>query len=88
MATIETVKGPLDTSDLGPTLMHEHVFVLSPEILQNHPEYWDEEERVADAVVKLRQLKDAGIDTIVDPTVLGFGRYLPRVQEIAAHFFF
>ena len=84
MATIETVKGPLATSALGPTLMHEHVFVLSPEILQNHPEYWDEEERVTDAVAKLRQLKDAGIDTIVDPTVLGLGRYVPRVQEIAA----
>ncbi len=84
MAAIETVKGPIDTADLGPTLMHEHVFVLSPEILQNHPEYWDEAVRVADAVDKLRQLKDAGVDTIVDPTVLGLGRYVPRVQEIAA----
>ena len=62
MAAIETVKGPIDTADLGPTLMHEHVFVLSPEILQNHPEYWDEAVRVADAVDKLRQLSGLQFD--------------------------
>ena len=28
---IETVRGPVATADLGQTLMHEHVFVLSPE---------------------------------------------------------
>ncbi len=31
MTTIETVRGPVDTADLGRVLMHEHVFVLSPE---------------------------------------------------------
>ncbi len=35
MAQVETVRGPVDTSALGRTLMHEHVFVLSTEILQN-----------------------------------------------------
>ena len=37
MATVETVKGPIDTNGLGQVLMHEHVFVLSPEIDQNYP---------------------------------------------------
>ena len=37
MATVQTVKGPVDTSALGQVLMHEHVFVLSPEIDQNYP---------------------------------------------------
>ena len=35
--------------------------------------YWDEEERVADAIAKLRRLRDGGIETIVDPTVSGWG---------------
>jgi len=85
MPTVETVRGPIDTADLGPTLMHEHVFVLSTEHLQNYGEndWWDEDERVADAVEQLNALKALGIDTIVDPTVWGLGRYIPRVQRVA-----
>lgn len=84
MAEIQTVRGPLGTSSLGRTLMHEHVFVLSAEIMQNYPEDWgDEEQRVADAIGRLNELKAAGIDTIVDLTVTGLGRYIPRIQRIA-----
>lgn len=85
MPTVETVRGPVDTEALGQVLMHEHVFVLGSEIQQNYPDYpnhWDEDARVADAVEKLRQCKARGIDTIVDPTVIGLGRYLPRIQRI------
>jgi len=83
MAQVETIRGPVDTADLGPTLMHEHVFVLSTEILENYGhEWWDEEERVVDAVEQLRALLDRGIRTIVDPTVIGLGRYIPRVQRV------
>lgn len=65
--------------------MHEHVFVLSPDIMNNFGhEYWDEETRIRDAVDKLSRLKAIGIDTIVDPTVLGLGRYLPRLIRINA----
>jgi phosphotriesterase-related protein len=83
--TVETVRGPIDTADLGATLMHEHVFVLSTEHLQNYGagDWWDEDERVADAVTQLDELKALGIDTIVDPTVWGLGRYIPRVQRVA-----
>jgi phosphotriesterase-related protein len=85
MPTVETVRGPIDTSDMGPTLMHEHVFVLSTEHVQNYGagDWWDEDERVADAVAQLDGLKALGIDTIVDPTVWGLGRYIPRVQRVA-----
>jgi len=82
MAQVNTIRGPVDTSQLGPTLMHEHVFVLQPELLQNYPDPWNEEERVGDAIEKLRRLSDLGIRTIVDPTVVGLGRYIPRLQRI------
>jgi phosphotriesterase-related protein len=62
--------------------MHEHVFVLTRDVQQNHDE-WDEEARVADAVEKLTALKEAGYDTIVDPTVIGLGRYIPRITRVA-----
>jgi phosphotriesterase-related protein len=82
--TVETARGPIPADDLGRVLAHEHVFVLSPEILQNYPEVWgDEDERVNDAIRRLTELKQAGIDTIIDPTALGLGRYVPRVARIA-----
>ena len=65
--------------------MHEHVFVLSPEIMQNYPEVWgDESRREADAVARLNELKSRGVDTIVDLTVIGLGRYIPRIARVAA----
>ncbi len=82
MPSVETVRGPIDTGRLGTTLMHEHVFVLTPDMLANYPAGWDEEVRVADAVEKLRRLKGLGIDTIVDPTVVGLGRYIPRIETV------
>lgn len=82
MPTVETVRGPVDTTELGRTLMHEHVFVLTPDAQQNWPQEWDEEERVRDAVEKLSALPKAGYRTIVDPTVVGLGRYIPRIQRI------
>ena len=85
MASVETVRGPVDLGNLGQTLMHEHIFVLSTEHVQNYGSgWWDEEARVADAIAKLNSLYARGIRTIVDPTVWGIGRYIPRVQRIAA----
>jgi phosphotriesterase-related protein len=64
--------------------MHEHIFTLTADIQQNYPAEWgSEEERVADAVGKLRGLAAQGIRTIVDPTVVGLGRYIPRIQRVA-----
>lgn len=83
--TVQTVGGPIPTEALGVTLMHEHVFVLSPEIMANYPDGWgDEQAREQAAVAKLNALKAAGVDTIVDPTVIGLGRYIPRIQRVAA----
>ena len=85
MGVVETVRGPVELSDLGPTLMHEHVYVLSTEYVQNYgSDWWDEEFRVADAIAKLNSMYAKGIHTIVDPTVWGLGRYIPRIQRIAA----
>jgi phosphotriesterase-related protein len=29
MSEVPTVRGPVGTADLGPTCMHEHIFVLT-----------------------------------------------------------
>lgn len=83
MALVETVRGAVDSDTLGTTLMHEHVFVLSEEILENYPAGWDEDDRVDDAIAKLNALAARGCQTIVDPTVLGLGRNIRRIQRVA-----
>jgi phosphotriesterase-related protein len=83
--TLNTARGAIRTADLGVTLMHEHVFVMTTEIVENYPEGWgDGAKREADAIVRLNELKARGVDTIVDLTVVGLGRYIPRIARIAA----
>jgi phosphotriesterase-related protein len=85
MTQINSVNGTINAASLGVTLMHEHIFVLSPDINQNYPESWgDEDSRVQHAIAQLRELKSQGVDTIVDLTVAGLGRFIPRIQRIAA----
>lgn len=84
MSTVNTVTGPIDSAEMGNVLVHEHIFVLGEEYRQNYQADWDEDQQVADAVRDLNELKGLGIDTIFDPTVLGLGRYIPRIQQIAA----
>lgn len=83
--TIPVATGSIHADDLGVTLMHEHVFVLSPEIDQDYPEFvhWDERLKTAEAIRKLQEAKAAGVDTIVDLTVLGMGRNVERVRGIS-----
>lgn len=81
---IETVRGPVEASALGRTYMHEHIFTLTPDVQLNYPDEWgDEDARIADAVYKLKSIASAGIDTIVDLTVVGLGRFIPRIQRVA-----
>jgi phosphotriesterase-related protein len=61
------------------------VFILTSEIMENYPEAWgDGARREADAIARLNELKSRGVDTIVDLTVIGLGRYIPRIARIAA----
>ena len=87
MASVETVRGPVPGEQLGRALMHEHVFTLHQETLRNFNHHWgeawwDEDVRVADAVEKLGRVRAAGIETLVDPTAVGLGRDIPRIQRI------
>src|SRR5260370_5632482 len=85
VSELKPARGAMDTADLGVTLMHEHVFIMTTEIAQNYPEAWgDEDKRVADAITRLNELKAREVDTIVDLTVIGLGRYIPRIARVAA----
>ena len=49
MATIQSATGPIDSDDLGFTLMHEHVYVGWAAMLHEYPERFDFDEILAAA---------------------------------------
>ncbi|MET0526269.1 MAG: hypothetical protein ABWZ91_15795 [Nocardioides sp.] len=83
-AAVPTYRGPVAPDDLGWTLTHEHLFVLSPELDREypHPE-WDAELAVERAVDGLEDLWDLGVRTVVDLTVPGLGRDTTLVGRVA-----
>ena len=81
---IPTFRGDMDASELGVTLIHEHVFVRDPELERNMPGLeWDEAAAVDRAVRGLARLHALGVQTVVDLTVLGLGRDVRLVQAVA-----
>ncbi|HUF54596.1 MAG TPA: phosphotriesterase-related protein [Dehalococcoidia bacterium] len=82
MATINSVSGPLDTAGLGFTLMHEHILVQSPGVKDNFPVF-DRDERLQDAIQKLKAVQQSGVRTMVDLTV-GDWRDISFVKEAVA----
>ena len=83
MATIQSATGPIDSDDLGFTLMHEHVYVGWAAMLHEYPERFDFDEILAQAVERLRQASEAGVRTIVDCTPIGLGREAGLIRDAA-----
>ena len=85
MAIVPTVRGELDSADLGQTLMHEHVVTVTAEVARDYPDLsWtsDKEGVLQSVVAMLREVKARGIDTIVDCTAFGHGRDIDALQRI------
>ena len=69
MPTVNTVTGPVDTKDLGFTLMHEHIIVQSPGVKENFPVF-DRAAGIKSAAQKLKDVQSRGVKTMVDLTVV------------------
>jgi phosphotriesterase-related protein len=82
MATVNTVTGPVDSSELGFTLMHEHVVVKSAGVVENFPSVWNRAEEIERAVARLRDVAARGVKTMVDATA-DQGRDIHFVAEVA-----
>lgn len=81
---VPTLTGEVAAHELGPTLVHEHVFVTSPDLDRDlpHPE-WDERVAIETAVEGFERLYELGVRTVVDLTVPGLGRDVVRVARVA-----
>jgi phosphotriesterase-related protein len=81
MSTVNTVLGPIDTKDLGFTLMHEHV-ISQGSVAQNFPELFDDNfmNRIINGIT---EAKKNGVDTIVDATTFDLGRDVAALADIS-----
>ncbi len=83
MATIQGVLGPIDTADLGFTLMHEHVIIRSAGLSEQFPSTYPRAEVIARATDCLAEARAHGVKTVVDLTPADLGRDVEAVAEVA-----
>jgi phosphotriesterase-related protein len=83
VACAMTVRGPIPTSRLGRTLMHEHVLVDFVGADQIQPERYDPQEVFQTALPYLAKLKAAGGETLVDCTPAFLGRDASLLRRLA-----
>ncbi len=83
MSTVNTVQGPLDTGELGTTLIHEHVRFRDEAVAENWPGRYDAEAEMAAAVEAVSAAKERGVKSIVDPTAMFGGRDVRFMRDVA-----
>lgn len=80
MAHIMTVLGPLDPGELGPTLMHEHLFIDLSGRKRDPDTVLDDLDLACREVAHLQR---AGGRALVEVTCLGMGRRAGQLRELA-----
>jgi phosphotriesterase-related protein len=82
---VATARGQVPGERLGRVLMHEHLVVGDHELAAAWPRVyrWDRDRVVEEAVRRLQGAAEAGVDTIVDVTVMGLGRDIDLIARIA-----
>ncbi len=87
MSIIQTVTGPIDTSELGFTSMHEHfVYGFPGHQFDISVDCFKEERDMPILIEEAKLFKSLGYDTIVDCTVSDCGRdhlLLKKISEAA-----
>ncbi|HZU77935.1 MAG TPA: phosphotriesterase-related protein [Dehalococcoidia bacterium] len=83
MPQVQTATGPIDTADLGQTLMHEHVAMLSHSVRANVPGAWDPDAVAERCAARLRDVMQRGVRTIVDLSTVDLERDVALVADAA-----
>ncbi|HKV55705.1 MAG TPA: phosphotriesterase-related protein [Candidatus Binataceae bacterium] len=84
MKTINTVTGTVSSDKLGTTLMHEHLLVgwAGWELDCKAPRF-ERKAALKQAIDRLKELKDLGLNTFVDPCPNDIGRDVVFMAEVA-----
>ena len=83
MATVNTVRGPIDTAELGFTLSHEHVVTNAAGIGRTYPEFIDRQGCIDDGVAQLTEAYQSGVTSMIDMTTFDLGRDLAMLEEVS-----
>ncbi len=83
MSTVQTIRGPIDSSQLGRTLSHEHL-TTGAIGMERLPWVYNEDDCVNAGIDALRRARAAGVDSILDLTPLDLGRQPSMFQRVAA----
>jgi len=82
---VNSVTGPVDTSTLGRTLTHEHVFVINRDLAFAFPDRVPVDAELEKFKNAIERLKPYGLGTIMDPSMIDYGRdvlLLKRASEM------
>jgi phosphotriesterase-related protein len=83
MAAVQTVTGPIESAQLGFTLMHEHILIANWSMRMAVPGWLDRDAFVARAIREVESAKQRGVRTIVDLTPVNLGRDIDVIRAVA-----
>jgi len=83
MATINGVLGPIDTTELGFTLMHEHILIANWSMRVAFDDWVDIDAHIEFATGELKSARERGVRSIVDLTGVNMGRDIHVIREVA-----
>ncbi|MYI82438.1 MAG: amidohydrolase family protein [Chloroflexi bacterium] len=83
MAQVETVLGPIDDSELGFTLSHEHVFTCNSADNHWYPWLYDFDASRRVILERLAAARAAGVQTLIDLTTPDLGRDVAFMREMS-----
>jgi phosphotriesterase-related protein len=83
MAEVQTTAGPVDASELGKTLIHEHFRGRDEAAAVQWPHLYDEDEEWRASIEAARGVMEHGVKTVVEPTAMLLGRDVRLLERIA-----
>jgi phosphotriesterase-related protein len=83
VATVQTVKGPIDAQAMGLTLIHEHFFSGDEAVSAQWPHVRNRELEFELALEAAAAVKSHGVRTVVEPTAMLLGRDVQALIRLA-----
>ena len=80
---VNTVLGPVPSSKLGITLIHEHLKAAWLGWEMDPFSGYDRKQAIADSIASMKEIRELGVSTFVDPLPMGLGRDPEFHAEVA-----
>ena len=80
---INGILGPVDTADIGPTLIHEHIATLDQAMCLAYTDWYDYDYILNKFKIEIDKVKAYGVKTFVDATPINLGRNVNLLIDAA-----